>query len=48
MVANKSVRRELVEFGAGGGDSWKSGLGVACSESILPVGGELLCPKRER
>ncbi len=48
MVSNKSVRHQLTEFGAGGDESPTADLGVACSKGIPPVGGELLCRKRER
>ena len=48
MVPNKSARRGLLDCAAGGDDSENSSGEVTCSERITPVGGELLCPKREQ
>jgi len=48
MVADKSARRGLLGCAAGGDELDSSSGEVTCSDKIPPVGGELLCPKRER
>ena len=48
MVPNKSARRGLLGCAATGDALDNSGGGVTCSDEIAPVGGELLCPKREQ